>query len=513
MGLGKFFGKSKYKIVFSIGDEGAILSCVEGNKLVKRLFVSGPHAPEVKEFVSEFPDAPLHLLVDVVDQAYTHHTLPPVSMINRSKMIKRKLTRDFESKDVKAAIPMGRTSNNKELSYLFVSMHNAPPMSEWLDVVLSLPNDIAGIFLLPVEAVTYLRDLQKSVFTKDNPKKPSGWQIIVSHNKVGGFRQIVFKNGMVMFTRISQPIGSRTPDVVAGNIEQEALNTIEYIRRLGFEEGDGVDIYIITSSEVKDVLEVNTLAASTLTVLTPFEVAERFKLVNTAQESDRFGDVVVAAHFVAQRPVLRLQTPRIKKLVLLQTSRILLRVGAVLLAVGLMAFSGFNVKEALTLEGQVSASEKEKVAVQTKLQKAQQLLDQFGEGKEAIKEIALLDSELSGSSFVAFEFLSKFEEIKGFDMHMSELAIDVEKRPNNPDKVTASMSIEFFNTKGATFAELLDNIDLFTNDVKRVFEGYQVDFSGLPDATRLNFEGDVSLRLNIVGPQIATKSTNSRRRR
>ena len=58
------------------------------------------------------------------------------------------------------------------------------------------------------------------------------WKFLVTHNKVGGFRQVILRDGRAIFTRLTQPVGEVTPAVVAGNIEQEITSTIEYMNRL-----------------------------------------------------------------------------------------------------------------------------------------------------------------------------------------------------------------------------------------------------------------------------------------
>ena len=200
------FTSEKRKFILTIGDEGTILVVTDGKNMLKRMFINSPASTEFKDVLAEYPKAPIYILVDVVDQAYIQHTLPPVSSLNIGKLVNRKLAKDFDASDLKAAIPLGREkSGRKDWNFLFVSVRNIPPFSDWVDVISNVPNKFGGIYLLPLEAMNYLKVLQKHYIDKNT--QPSGWQIIVSHNRVGGFRQIVFRNNKIVFTRIAQPIG------------------------------------------------------------------------------------------------------------------------------------------------------------------------------------------------------------------------------------------------------------------------------------------------------------------
>jgi hypothetical protein len=123
------------------------------------------------------------------------------------------------------------------------------------------------------------------------------WQLMVSHNKVSGFRQIVACDGKLVFTRVSQAIDDGVPAVIAGNIEQEVLNTLEYLRRLNLQENSLIDLTVIVAQDVKDILDMRRFGFSTSYVMSPLEVAETLRIEQAALSADRFGDVVMASAF------------------------------------------------------------------------------------------------------------------------------------------------------------------------------------------------------------------------
>lgn len=306
------------KFVLFIGDEGAILLYIKGNEVLSRQFVPDASAPHLAEFSQTFAQdtlAPVMMVVDSVDQTYVPQTLPPVSSMSVGKLIKRRLDRDFGANDIKGAILLGREkSGRKDWNFLMISVEKSAQITAWLDFVSELPNRFRGIHLVSVETEILVKKLERAMGL---PKEGTGseWKFFVSHNKVGGFRQVILRNGRLIFTRLSQPLGEANPEVIAGNLEQEMLSTIEYMRRLGFAQEAGLDVIIVASRGVKDSLDRAKFNASSFHVMTPFEMAQYFGIEGATQPTDQFGDVVLAASIGCTRKrVLTLSTPMSRKL-------------------------------------------------------------------------------------------------------------------------------------------------------------------------------------------------------
>lgn len=305
------------RFILFVGDEGAILVHLQGNKVLKRLFAPTPEPAATKAFtelLASEPGAPLYMMVDMIDQSYVRHDLPPVSSMSVNKLIKRRLDRDFGPEDIKGAIRLGRdTAGRKDWNYLLVSLASTPLFAQWLTLAYEAPNRFKGVYLVPIEAQTLIGQLAQ-VMKKEKAVEPSGWQILVSHNKVGGFRQVVLRNGKLVFTRLAQPVGETTAEVIAGNIEQEMLGTMEYIKRLSYTEQEGLDLFIIVSQEIKNALDVTKFKVSNAEIYTPYEVATKLNIDQAALPGDHFGDVLLAASFgAAKKHQLKLSTPHSQK--------------------------------------------------------------------------------------------------------------------------------------------------------------------------------------------------------
>jgi hypothetical protein len=510
----------KRKFILSIGDEGAILALMNGKSLEERHFIISPDTDELSKILEINPTVPLYLLVDVLDQAYIQHTLPPVSALNIGQLVKRRLEKDFADEDIKEARRLYREKDGrKDWNYSFVSVHNAPPFSEWLEVATAANNPFKGIYLLPIESENFIKLLSES----REKKKQTEWQILVSHNKVGGFRQIVYKDGKVIFTRIAQPIGGQAPDVTAGNIEQETLNTIEYVRRLGFDDDEKLDIYIIVSRSVKAALETNALRAGKIILLTPDEVAEKIGLSGVAEKTDRFGDIVLSASFANSKPVLRLSSPYTKKIE--QISQLQLTANAIVALVVplLILLSIMSISDIFALENKIYTEQTRKNKIKSELDIIKSQSEDLPENSDNVVEIIKIHDSLLSNMYMPLDFLEKFSEIKTSLFSVQNASITIDESFEGKDIIKAKLSISFSSTN-KDIDRLVEDQDAFTQEVRNKFDNYNVGFSklsGQSDVISLetsessNSEKFNTIDITIEGPKenMAPQRGRGRRRR
>lgn len=359
------------RFVLFIGDEGAILVYIKDNVVQSRQFVPDAgqqNLDELAQSIAKDPLAPILLVIDTMDQSYVQQTLPPVSSLSVNKLIKRRLDRDFAADDIKGAILLGReTDGRKDWNFMMVSLERSPQLTVWLDFVSALPNHFRGIHLIPVEAEILVKYLDFAANAGSTAPK-SEWQFFVSHNKVGGFRQVILRHGRILFTRVSQPIGDSSAEMIAGNIEQEMLSTIEYMKRLSFNQQAGLDVYIIASSAIKSAFDQSKFAASAVHILTPYEVAQQLGIEGATQPTDQFGDVVLAAFMGCSRKhILTLTTPKSRQLDTYHQLVTYQRIGGALAALGLLAYIGMIFYDIYDLGVKTEETDQKRIGVQQSL--------------------------------------------------------------------------------------------------------------------------------------------------
>lgn len=530
------------RFILLIGDEGAILTFIQGGKVTRRLFVPSPqqeHVHTMVDLMASHPSATVYVLVDMIDQSYVRHTLPPVSPLSVNKLVQRRLERDFAAEDITGALNLGREkTGRKEWNFLLISLAYNVLLQQWLEVVLELPNHFKGLYLVPVEGQDYILQMAKALQEKDDAK--AQWQILVSHDKVGGFRQVVLRDERLIFTRLTQSMGDVMPEVMAGSVEQEVQNTIEYLRRLSYDERHGLEIFVVVAQEIKDAIDSNKLKAQRVHLLTPFEVANALGQEQSALSGDRFGDVVLATAFGQRRKHrLKLMSKQAAGIEKLYMAKAALRGVAALAAAGLIYMMAMNGLGAFNAQSELGKLESQKGQKQQELETAQLNLEKLGNDVNMLMSVATLYQDTKPDNPNFLEFVRRFGQLtdekalvksikwaRGMSASVeqggSEMAVGNEGAPQGGDTIdtsesfTARVDMEFIKHEGDQ-QKLVEDVSAFLTKLQDEFEGYEVTHEKLAGITgedeklELNFddmaaqdggvdEGDNIVSLTIKGP-------------
>ncbi len=389
--------KIKNQFVIVIGDDGAILCHYVNNQLSSRVFVDSPNSEEVKLFeklLASYPNHPVTLLVDVMEQSYTQQVLPPVSSIGLVPQIQRRMKRDLRENDLNNFIVTGRsTDGRKDWNVLFISLANSEPFSKWLDFILGQKNKFGGVYLLPVESVKLVQDLKVRLTDTVAPE----WEIVLLHNKTGGFRIITYRNEKLVFARLAQNlIGENIPEVVVGNLEQEIQNTFEYLKRLGFRTEASSKVTVVASTEILEKLDTKVLKFGEVNLFSPYQISEVLSLPETVNPKDKYADVFMASHFAAQKKhSLKFHTKQTKVLDSLYMSAKALLVLAFLMLAGGILFEAQKILGAMQVYDEL-----EMVQSEFKLQNGN-----LSSGREMLKKQEGPDTEKMVSIFNIYKLL------------------------------------------------------------------------------------------------------------
>jgi hypothetical protein len=342
-GLPKFSNKES-SFVFFLGDEGMVLTYFKEGSIEKKFFfnqLTQEIADTITVMVKGEPKAKIYLLLDVIDQTYQIQSLPPVAKFSVQKLVKTRLERDFAPNDITSSLPLGKEeSGRQDWKFLFISVVPSTLLMQWLDLILELDNPFKGIFLVPVESQQLLEYLTAS------REDPCRWKLLVLHNKVSGFRQVITKDDKLIFTRITQSSTSgQSALVTAGNIEQEVHSTIEYLKRISFKEEEGLDVNIVAAKEVIDALDPAKIPSNRYhDFLSPADIAQNFGMDEGPFEDNHFADILFSAYIHhGKKRILPLKTQLAKKLALFQLGLTALKIFTILLCLILLGLAGKNI--------------------------------------------------------------------------------------------------------------------------------------------------------------------------
>lgn len=481
--------------VLTIGDEGGILTYLQGKSVVRRIFAATPNYADTRPFVdlmNHDPKAPLYVLVDLMDQSYIQQSLPPVSSLSINNLIKRKMERDFSAEDLKGALPIGREkTGRKDWRYLFVVLNNTPQLQAWMDVVVEQPNRMVGIFLLPVELELFIKRLdaalqgeKKKLLAKKTAEEDNRWQLLVAHNKVGGFRQVVLKGGKLIFARLAQPIGENIPEVIAGNIEQEISVTIEYLKRLGFTQDQKMEVVVIASEEIKGAISPKNVHVQSVRVLTPFQAGELLNLPGVSEPQDKYADTLLAAAFASSsKHLLKLQTPLMEKLNLYAQSLMAVRYGGVLAAVVAVSYGIYSLIALPEYSGKISSYENRIKTAEVELVKVQEEERKFPDDLDKMSDLVAIHQALQDLGHNPLEAINHYAKVESEQQALLTSyewtqAVDLKEVKTTPEgqlqftaPVMVKLSVDLFGTEMGS--EKFDAVvTRFLEQVQLVYDQY-----------------------------------------
>lgn len=502
---------NKEKFVLLVGEHGAILCLFIGKKLEKRLFAPGTSVGDRREFnalLQKHPGAPLSVMLDILDQNYTQHTFPAVSSFAIDKLVKKRIERDLDPNDLNGALSLGRESDGrKDWRYLLVSVTRTEPVNEWLDYVTSLPNPFQGIYLLPIETASLVKRLP--LMDKEAKAQDSDWHLVVSHHKVSGVRQTVIYKGKTIFSRLILQGKENMPELLAGFIEQETLNTIEYLARLNFNEDSKLNITIVVSDEIKQHLVQHRMQNHHVELLTPNEMSKAFGYQEISEANDKFADIFFAAQFLNSKAVLKLNTRQSK---ILSTMSMALQYSTLsmwLIVPPLVLLTLYTSYEIFATKSGMQSLENEKASIESKWKAVQEASQYNIDESSKITQTAELHNGLQEAELSPNPLFQKFKQAILQDAVVKSIQWDYNhsfsKTNNAPNRVNAKFNLEFLN-KGSNIDELFNNFDAFSRRLMQAFSDYEITHTKLPERITL---GERSQIINI---QVTISSKSEARR-
>lgn len=500
--------KKKKKIILSIGEQGIVVSLIENKVIIKKVFAKSIEMANnlVKPIILEDLDASLYVLLDTGDQVYTKQVLPAVSSLAINNLIQKKFQRDFAESDIKGARLLGRKSvGRKDWVYLFASATMSSLILEWLDYVINLDCNFMGIYMLPLEVENVVKKVNQ--FTYKNKNDIPKWQFFISGNKVSGFRQVVFCEEKVIFTRLIPSNEEDVVDVVAGNIEQEVINTIDYLRRLDFADEDTLDITAVVPRDIKFSLESSLIQGRKIKLFTPYELSVEIGFQDISKPEDRFSDLIISAIFADSKPILKMKSLRTSRL---NKSLILNMLANWLLATlvpVLLCFAGYLAFNVNTIKLEIDSIEQQKTLIENKWKNINKSSNYNIKDSEKITAVVTVHNKISKNLENPLDWIQRSRKFLVDNAYINSFnwrTIQDEKKPFDTSNIALVYNLSFYNT-GKTIEELFSNFNAFISSIKEEFKEMVVENSKLPE--RISF----GQKLNMIPIQIVIKSGTKKR--
>lgn len=299
------------RFVLLIGDSGAIIARLSGRSVVSHSNLEGALEDNIEsaaKILNASSSVPLVILFDVLGQAYRRERIPLVNILDRSKIVARKLEQMLPGVEFRGALHLGATPGEARSSeYLFASVTPAPEISAWRKLLDRISNPIDDARLLPAESARLTDRLAARVASELG--QVSSWRILVTQHRTGGFRQIVVHNGQLAMTRMTPGFLDMSSPEEAGEILHRELSaTLGYITRLGFDRAEGLDAIFIGHPDMCGAVRKAQLPVRRLSAFSPAEAEALAGLSGTVDASGHFTDLLHAAWgggaLLSEMPVL-----------------------------------------------------------------------------------------------------------------------------------------------------------------------------------------------------------------
>ncbi|HXF67977.1 MAG TPA: hypothetical protein VNK67_14930 [Burkholderiales bacterium] len=184
------------KLLIAISAQGATAAHWRGGRIADcRSFANDEDGRAgFKDYLAAMREAPVHVLVDAVEEDYRFETLPHAFGRDRAELIARKLKQHYRATPYAAACLLGRdTGKRRDDRYLFCALTNPDLVGEWLQEVQARGLPVAGIHLLPMVSAALLERLDA---------RQANLLLVVQHE--GGLRLTFFRDQRFRLSRLTR---------------------------------------------------------------------------------------------------------------------------------------------------------------------------------------------------------------------------------------------------------------------------------------------------------------------
>lgn len=304
------------------------------------------------------------LLFDMIEQQYKKEILPKINIMDKAKVIKRRVALAFPSNPIREALDLKRkTKDNKGSGdmYLFASIPPCPELDKVIELIEETKATIDGLYLLPLEGGLLINELSKHCFrdVREKGNRKGVWTVLITYNRVSGLRQIVVHDNELALTRLTplEQMSMKNPNL-ANEMVKEFRATLTYLARFGYQEQDEMDVIAICNPEDANILHNAQLPVSHLVTPTPFEAIQLLKRKLALREGDDPNSNSAGVIFAAGADAINKRVlPMVyKSLQSVKTIRTVFRAILLLSFIGIVGVSGYAgwlFKNQLDLYGEI----------------------------------------------------------------------------------------------------------------------------------------------------------------
>lgn len=186
------------KIILCATAKQLVAGIWHADKLQQSLFFLHDESGQLafKQWLMLYPDVPIHLIANAVEEDYRLEHLPHSSGREKRELITRKLNQFYRGLIFRTAHFIGREKDKrKDDLFLFVALNNDDFLESWLKLIQGLDGELVGVYLLPMLSQTLCH---KPFYSQ----KLAPTHTLLCEKLSSGLRQTYLHNGHLRMSRL-----------------------------------------------------------------------------------------------------------------------------------------------------------------------------------------------------------------------------------------------------------------------------------------------------------------------
>ena len=484
--------KKKNLFVASIGDNGTILHFFNHSTMITRHFSPSPEHEETTRFTSllkQRQSTTIIILLDNKAQHYHNFTIPGASKGIAKKLAMYKLSKEKENENnISSLLSIDRNvDNTKKWDIVTVTNTLDENLKAWINFFASSGNIVKSINFLPIEIHKIALALYK--YSTSKLKYPTSQYIsLLISTKISGYIQIFLKNNHILFARnIGNIDDNSTLEITAGNLEQEVLNSVKYLRRFGVENKSDLHYYFILPSNLANLVKRSiNLGSKYIISFNPHELREEINLPLYAVATDNYFDTMIASSLYMNGTIKNLYyqhttQPYFHSLITKYTSYAMLSISALVLAISIHKYYYIpnNLQELLFLTKSIADIETKTNTLEKQFVINNKVIskEEFKEMNELTKIYDDLNQMLNKTDI--FSLTNKLGVLT--QKHNTILRVQYTNDNNNGQQKTVNdftvlVDIKINTERLSGYKQLLKSYQVTKNNFSKIFNDYKTNY-------------------------------------
>lgn len=502
----------KDSIIILIGEKGAVFT-VHDKKTIKNKIFCENFDEKVQETLSKELETlkghKIHIVLDILDQSYKKKNFPLMKKGDLQHLINREIASDPDKESIKNYIVLDKInekSSIKNWQVLFISSSLPSNVKRLLEYIYTLPNQISGIYLYPIESF----DLIKDSISCQKDKSSDDIHCLITQTKVSGIRQSIFHNNQILFSRL---LDYNIDDAsFIRKYEKDLYASYEYLKRIYPEISiNNFKIFNIFSDDVIQKITQMKNIEFHIKSLSPFQISQKFNDETNLNQKSRNSDLVFTRSlYKSKKFLLRFYTPYIekgKKIYLAMRMSYFANLLA-LLAIGLFTYVSVNkLKKSVEATSVVKIKKANAINELSLTNKKIKLFEKEiseniapGYSGNEIIDVSKIFEVLKYKDIPPFTEYSRLGFVSSLELKITTFSYNIKNyRQGNPGKTKYSLVItgKILNQSG-NVDDIFMTYDKIKSNFIKNFKGYKVDVSELPKNINLAEKYyDFDIKINI----------------